>query len=137
MGAIEHVSAMPGLGLWYVAVGWYLSDGQLLQATSVVLATWILLAAFLLDKVVSGSFKALFGAEIFDYRRIDALFHLVAGRRNMSLLMLTVGWVTGRVEESFFAVAGWTVATLVFHGLRLLWVAAWRQQPLRGPGAGS
>lgn len=137
MGEIEHIAAMPGLGLWYMSMGWYLTGGELASAQGIALATWVLIAAFLLDKIASGGFKALYGKELFDYQRLDAAFHLIAARRNISLSMLTLGTLTGHLEAAFVATAGWTVATLVFHLLRFIWIfAARNRERVREEGAG-
>ena len=122
MGAFEHIAAMPGLALWFLAASWHLSDGQLFVWSPLALATWLLLAAFLLDKVTSGLFKKAVGRELFDYRRVDALFHLVAARRNIALLLLSAGALAGYLEHSFYALVLWMAATLAFHLLRFFWV---------------
>jgi hypothetical protein len=122
MGAFEHIAAMPGLALWFLATSWHLSDGQLFVWSPLALATWLLLAAFLLDKVTSGLFKKAVGRELFDYRRVDALFHLVAARRNIALLLLSAGALAGYLEHSFYALVLWMAATLAFHLLRFCWV---------------
>jgi len=138
MGAVEHVAAMPGLGLWYLVSGWHLAEGALFSGRLMALTTWVLVAAFLVDKIVSGSFKALYGKELFDYRRVDAAFHLIAARRNISLLILTVGAAAGHLEPAFVAIAGWTVATLGFHALRFAWIAVTRaREKLSAGEAGS
>ena len=74
-------------------------------------------------KIASGLFRRRFGREIFDYRRSDALFHLVAARRNIHLLLLTVGVALDRPEVAFAAMAAWMVATLLFHASRYGWAA--------------
>jgi len=122
MGAFEHIAAMPGLALWFVAMGWHLSVGQLSVLHPLSLVTWFLLATFLLDKVASGLFKKVVGRELFDYRRIDALFHLVAARRNIALLLLSLGALLGYLEQSFYVLVLWMAATLFFHLLRFFWV---------------
>lgn len=122
MGAFEHIAAMPGLALWFLATGWHLSAGQLFVVSPLALATWLLLAAFLLDKVTSGLFKAMVGRELFDYRRIDALFHLVAARRNIALVLLSAGALLGYLEHSYYALVLWMAVTLLFHLLRFFWV---------------
>jgi len=138
MGAFEHIAAMPGLGLWYAATGWHLTGGKLLALEGWALITWVLLAAFLLDKCVTGGFKAIFGKELFDYRPLDATFHLVAARRNISLALMTLGALVGRLEPAFAAVAAWTLATLGFHLLRFVWIGLTRsEEEIRGAVAGS
>lgn len=143
MGHFEHLAAMPGLGLWYLSIGWSLSGGGLGGGVTAV-ATWILLASYLLDKGLSGGFKALYGCELFDYRPVDAVFHLVACRRNIGLLIYTIGLLAGVGRESLYAIAAWMVVTTAFHALRFGWIAAADRPPrsrteveVRGMEAGS
>ena len=122
MGDFEHVAAMPGLGLWFLATGWNLSGADLLAGELVALATWVLITLFLADKICSGLFKKRVGRELFDYRPVDALFHIVAARRNVALLLLTVGTLCDQLEVSFYALVAWMGATFGFHLVRLIWV---------------
>jgi phosphatidylglycerophosphate synthase len=122
MGDFEHVAAMPGLGLWFLATGWYLSGGQLFAGEAIALGTWSLMALFLADKICSGLFAKWVGRELFDYRPVDAFFHLIAARRNVALLLLTVGALCDELEASFYALVAWMAATFVFHLVRFVWV---------------
>ena len=124
MGGFEHAAAIPGLGLWFLALGWHLTEGRLLAPSPAALACWTLVAAFLLDKLFTGGFKALSGRELFDARPFDAAFHLVAARRNIHLLILTIGTVLGAAEAAFHAMAGAMAATLAVHAVRFAWIAA-------------
>ena len=126
MGRIEHLTAMPGLGLWFIAWGWHVSSSGLAAAQDAALLTWVLVGSFLVDKVLSGGFKARFGRELFDYTRLDALVHPFAARRNIALVVFTVGWVWGRPLGALALLTGWMGATLVFHALRLAWIAGQR-----------
>jgi len=121
MGNIEHIAAMPGLGLWFVALGWHLTGGALLTPSPAAWTCAGMLVCFLADKVVTGGFRSLTGGELFDYRPIDAAFHLVAARRNIHLLILTLGVLVDDVGTAFAAVTGWMAATLFFHLIRFGW----------------
>ena len=123
MGALEHAAAIPGLGLWFAALGWHLTEGRLLTPSPAAAACWTLVAAFLLDKLFTGGFKALFGRELFDARPFDAAFHLIAARRNIHLVILTIGTALG-AEAAAFQVMAWAMAaTLAVHALRFAWIA--------------
>ena len=126
MGAVEHVSAVPALGLWLAAFGGWVSDWKLLSSSVPAVATWVLLASFALDKGVSGGFRRLTGREIFDYGRTDALFHPFAARRNILLLMMTVGVAADAAAAALVAMSAWMTGTFLFHGLRGLQVAVAR-----------
>ena len=111
MGRVEHIAAMPGLGLWLLALGWHLTGGDLLQPSPMSVACWVLLGTFLADKATSGVFRSLVGRELFDYRPVDAAFHLVAARRNIHLPL-------GAARAAYLAMAAWMAATLAFHLVR-------------------
>ena len=123
MGSVEHVTATAGLLLWFLALGWHFAGGQLLDSGPLAVATWVLLGSAAVDKIVSGLFRRRFGREIFDYRRVDALFHLIAARRNVHLLLLTVGVALNRPEVAFAGMTVWMLATLLFHASRYGWTA--------------
>ena len=120
MGAFEHISAMPGLGLWFVAVGWDLNGGGWDGPYSGLTAAMV--GAFIADKMLSGGFKKRHGRELFDYRPVDALFHLVACRRNICLVFISLGAAAGQVPAAFALMVGWMLATLAFHAARFAWV---------------
>ncbi len=122
MGALEHAAAMPGLGLWFVALGWFLADGELLSSTPASISCWLLVSAFLADKVVSGTFKKVYGYELFDARPLDAAFHLIAARRNIHLLLLTVGAISDSIATAFECMAAGMVASFLFHLARFGWI---------------
>jgi len=122
MGDFEHIAAMPGLGLWLLALGWHLSDGHLSQVSTESVACAVLLLTFLADKAASGTFRSLVGRELFDYRPADAAFHLIAARRNIHLAFLTVALPFGAARTAYLAMAGWMTATLAFHLVRYAWV---------------
>ncbi|HJP30144.1 MAG TPA: hypothetical protein QGF95_06285 [Candidatus Latescibacteria bacterium] len=122
MGSLEHAAAMPGLGLWFVALGWHLSAGQLLSPTPASIACWLLVGTFLADKLLTGGFRKLTGVELFDARPLDAAFHLIAARRNIHLLILTVGAAIDSVAGAFDWMAAGMVASFAFHGVRSAWI---------------
>ena len=124
MGNFEHLAAMPGLGLWYLSLGWSFSGGALLAVKPIALATGTLIATYLIDKVLTGGFKGLYRQELFDYKRIDATFHLIACRRNTSLLIFSFGLFLNLAEGAFYAIAIWMSVTLLFHGTRFAWIAS-------------
>lgn len=122
MAKREHWGSLPALGFWYLALGWHCSGGELLRDTPMALATWALVGAFVLDKVVSGAFKKRHRREIFGYRPVDAAFHLIAARRNVSLLQLSAGALLDQPHVALVSMAAWMVCTLFFHTGRWLWV---------------
>ena len=122
MGEFEHIAAAPGLALWFGSVGWYLNDGNLLQWSSDTLITYSMILIFVLDKICSGLFKNYVGRELFDYERIDAVFHLFAARRNIALLTFSIGAICSCLAISFELFLGWMAITFGVHVFRAGWV---------------
>ena len=59
------------------------------------------------------------------------MFREVTARRNPNLILMTLGTLPGRPDWGLLAVAVWTVACLVLHGLQLMQaLAARRNGPL-------
>ena len=122
MGAIEHIVAAPGLALWYAAFGWYLSEVES-AVSGELLWTLTGIGVFVLDKVVSGGFKRWFGKEIFDFSTVDVRFHLIAARRNITLVIFTLGVIVGNPGVAFQMAVIWMVITFGYHLVRLIQVA--------------
>lgn len=122
MGGFEHIAAAPGLALWFVAIGWYLNDGNLLSWSSETVIVHLLLLSFVLDKICSGLFKYFIGRELFDYERFDTLFHLFAARRNIALLIFSIGFICDYLALSFELFGMWMVVTFLVHFFRAGWI---------------
>ncbi len=82
-------------------------------------ATWIVIGDYFVGRAIEGAFLAGFGFETHSWRPIDTLFRTITARRNPNLICFTVATSVGRPDIGMLLVAGWTVASLVFHGLRL------------------
>ncbi|MEE3234165.1 MAG: CDP-alcohol phosphatidyltransferase family protein [Candidatus Latescibacterota bacterium] len=122
MGDLEHFAATPGLALWFVSVGWHLSGGNLLDWSSETLVSGSLIILFVMDKIISGLFKYCVGRELFDYQRIDTLFHLFAARRNIALMTFSIGALVGCLAQSYELFLGWMAITFIVHFIRAGWI---------------
>ena len=122
MGKFEHVAAAPGLALWFVSIGWYLSGGKFSIDSSQTLITFSVILLFVLDKICSGLFSYYAGRELFDYERMDAIFHLFAARRNFALVTFSIGALGGCLAQSFAVFLGLMATTFVVHVLRAGWI---------------
>ena len=81
------------------------------------------MGTFLADKILTGAFRKFFGYELFDARRLDAAFHLIAARRNVQLLLLTVGAEFGVVAGAYQWMVAGMLLSFVFHAVRFAWIA--------------
>jgi len=117
---------------WYVA--WALGLKTVGLALSPVTFWWVILAilgGYVVQRLMEGISIAWLGLEIHIWRKVDTLFRQVTARRNPNLILLTCGAIIGRPDWGLIAVAVWTVACLVLHGLQLIQaLAARRAGPL-------
>jgi phosphatidylglycerophosphate synthase len=89
-----------------------------LEAPNLILA--IVVGGYILQRLQEGLFIALFKIEIHIWKPFDSFFRLITTRRNPNLIMLTLALVAGRPDLGMLAVAAWTVASVVVHGVRIL-----------------
>jgi hypothetical protein len=73
-------------------------------------------------------FKTQLGFNQFIWERFDAAFRLVIARRNIILLIVTVGLLTGTLVGSFVVAAVWSLASSVIQAVRL--IQGWSRRPI-------
>lgn len=83
-------------------------------------ALWIVIGGYVLGRFLEGAFLYGFKIESHVWRPIDSLFRTITARRNPNLAILTVATLLGRPAAGFYAVAVWTVCSLIFHVVRLV-----------------
>jgi phosphatidylglycerophosphate synthase len=107
-----------GLDLVHPPIWWWAWGVGIAAATSP--AVLIVIAGYFIGRLLEGVFLASFKMETHSWRPIDTLFRTITARRNPNLIFLTVGTVAGRPDLGMTMVALWTVASLLFHAVRLL-----------------
>ena len=83
-------------------------------------ACWTILATYLVGRFLERGFKARFGFNPFTWERFDSRFRMFISRRNIILLMMTVGLVIGMPAEAFVLCAAWSVISVLIQGARYL-----------------
>jgi len=105
---------------WYAAWGLGLAKTDTPMADQTLF--WVLVAiigGYVAQRVIEGVFIYFFKIEQHVWCRVDSLFRLITARRNPNLILLSLSAVAGRPDLGLLAVAVWTVASLVFHCVRL------------------
>ncbi|WP_162914998.1 CDP-alcohol phosphatidyltransferase family protein [Desertibaculum subflavum] len=110
--------------LWYLGWAWWLSDGAL-EHPAFIAAIW-LCGFYVADRLVLAVPKALWGRGLHAMDRIDSLVRTVISRRNVNLLIFTLGLALGAPVAAFYVVTVWAGATLAWHAGRTAWLAATR-----------
>lgn len=107
---------------WYLAFGASLS--RVVSTTAPLQVGIGILATMVACRAVSGSYRWLSGMSIHDHRPFDQAFRLVAGRRNIFVLLLLGGFLAGQLWVAFQLVLVYAVATLVVYSVRNLMALA-------------
>jgi phosphatidylglycerophosphate synthase len=81
---------------------------------------WIVIGGYVAQRIIEGIFIRRFGGiHIHVWQKIDSKFRLVTARRNPNMVILVVALLFGRPDIGLEYVAWWTLASLIFHGVRL------------------
>jgi phosphatidylglycerophosphate synthase len=106
---------------WYVAWALGLSAwGLPLGGEAFWWTIGIIVSGYVLQRLMEGVSIKWLGLEIHIWRKIDTLFRQITARRNPNLILLTVSMFVGRPDWGLTAVAAWTAACLLLHGIQLL-----------------
>ncbi len=119
---LDNASDTIYLWLWYAGIGWYFSEDLLNFSYINTIAAWSLVGLFTIDKIVTGLFKKLFGAQLHDFAPIDWHARIYIARRNPFLVVLLIGLVINQPVFSLHAMAIWQTATCVFHMIRFIYL---------------
>ena len=87
-----------------------------------IVATMVLLTivgGYVAQRVIEGIFIKRLGLEIHVWRPIDSRFRLITARRNPNMVILTGALLFRRPNLGIELVAWWTLASLIFHAVRL------------------
>ena len=89
------------------------------QARAVWPAFWIILGCYVVGRIVEIAFHRIFGFNQFIWRRFDSRFRLIVSRRNIILLVMTVGLILGATTEVFIACAAWSIVSTIIQVVRI------------------
>ncbi len=103
---------------WYIGLGWGLSqatgDGDALWAGCAILIVMIIARA------LCGVYRLITGHQIHDHTAFDRGVRLVAGRRNIYVLVWLAGALTGNLLAAFYMTLSWALATVAIYAARIL-----------------
>lgn len=84
------------------------------------LSCWIILGTYVIGRILERGFKKQFGINPFTWKQFDSRFRMIVSRRNIILLIMTVGLVIGMPAEAFVLSAIWSVISVLIQGVRYL-----------------
>ncbi len=101
---------------WYIALGWGLAATGVPQAVATGFA---IIAVMVAARALSGVYLLLTGRQIHDHTAFDRAVRLVAGRRNIYVLVLVCGFMIDTLPQAFTLVLWWGIATVTVYLVRI------------------
>ena len=89
------------------------------QAGSIWPAFWVILGCYVIGRIVEIAFHRLFGFNQYIWKRFDSRVRLIVSRRNIILLIMTVGLIAGAPAQAFLVCAGWSIVSTIIQVVRI------------------
>jgi phosphatidylglycerophosphate synthase len=93
--------------------------GRPIEPVFATMVLWAIIGGYIAQRIIEGIFIKRIGMEIHVWRPIDSKFRLITARRNPNMVILVVALLFGRPDVGLELVAWWTIASLIFHAVRL------------------
>jgi len=94
--------------------------GKPLEPVYATMVLWAIVGGYVAQRIIEGLFiKRFDGMHIHVWKKIDSQFRLVTARRNPNMVILVAALLFGRPDSGLVLVAFWTIASLIFHAVRL------------------
>ena len=94
--------------------------GLALSPEGFAFAMAAIIGGYVVQRVIEGIFMRRYGMHIHVWEKVDSDFRLITARRNPNMVILFISLLFGRPDLGLIAVAVWTIASLVFHAVRLV-----------------
>ena len=105
---------------WYWAWAHGLAAyGRPFEPVVVTMVLWIIIGGYVAQRIIEGIFIKRLKLEIHVWRPIDSHFRLITARRNPNMVILVGALLFRRPDVGLELVAWWTLASLIFHAVRL------------------
>jgi phosphatidylglycerophosphate synthase len=113
-----------GTDIIHPPIWWYcLANGVAVLdpagAGSIWPAFWIIIGCYVVGRIVEIGFHRVFGFNQFIWKRFDSRFRLVVSRRNIILLIMTIGLILGVTTQAFLLCAGWSIISTIIQVVRI------------------
>jgi phosphatidylglycerophosphate synthase len=105
---------------WWVALAYYFHNSRQLPGAFGYLA--LLLVAQGFDAILKVGVQSVTGRSIKELGPLERLVHLIGGRRNVFVWLLTIGFLLGASAKAFIVVVWLAVATAALHFPRAICV---------------
>jgi phosphatidylglycerophosphate synthase len=93
--------------------------GRPVEPVFATMVLWTIIGGYVAQRIIEGIFIKRLKMEIHVWRPIDSKFRLVTARRNPNTVILVASLLFRRPDLGLELVAWWTLASLIFHAVRL------------------
>jgi len=94
--------------------------GRPLEPLTATMVLWAIIGGYVAQRIIEGLFiKRFDGMHIHVWKPIDSRFRLITARRNPNMVILVLALLFRRPDLGLELVAWWTIASLIFHAVRL------------------
>jgi phosphatidylglycerophosphate synthase len=94
--------------------------GRAIEPLTATMVLWAIVGGYVAQRIIEGLFIKRFGGmHIHVWGRIDSRFRLITARRNPNMIILVGSLLFRRPDIGLELVAWWTIASLIFHAVRL------------------
>jgi len=122
LGELEHVGDFFYENAWYLALARHLHLAT--QRPQLWYAGLVLVGCDLVDSLLYLGVERHTGRMLDELTPFDRCFRAIAGRRNVYVMILVVGFFSGRAAQAFLCAVVWAGVTVAVHGFRMMWVLA-------------
>jgi len=116
---LDHGTDVLHPPLWWYCLAHGIAATSPDRSGSVWTSLWIILACYVAGRGVEIAFHKSFGFNPYIWRRFDSAFRLVVSRRNIILLIVSLGLLAGALADAFLLCAAWSVVSTIIQGFRL------------------
>ncbi len=116
---LDHITDFIHPPIWwlFLAIGLGIGADPATQS-EIILSCALILLTYVVGRAVETAFKVMIGYNAYLWQRFDTHFRLVVSRRNIILLIMTVGVALGAPVEAFAVSAGWSVVSALIQTVR-------------------
>ena len=116
---LDHGNDIIHPPLWWLCFAHGLTLGTPESGGTIWIACAVILASYVIARGVELSFHLVFGFNAFLFRPFDMRFRLIVARRNILLLILTIGGFVGEWVGAFLLCAAWSLISTLIQVLRI------------------
>lgn len=117
---LDHGTDIVHPPIWWLALAHGLVLLAPAESAGIWLACWIILGTYVLGRAVEKFFRRRFGFNAFLFARFDSMFRLIVARRNVLLLIMTVGLAFGELVGAFWTCAAWSLVSTLIQVVRAI-----------------